>query len=204
MKRRILPILLVITPLAAATASPAATVTVTSPNGGETWTAGSTHDITWSHTGGSALKVQIILRHSGAVDGCKVRISGTGTALQDESDGAFTISMALPIAARKLLSVAVSRPDLIVFKYLPKQLPAGVTEDKFWLKVFNIGTVRPASTACACSSWASRRASRFTAFSPPSAEGEVEKPVVPTFFAECRSKRAGQAEKVLSGVLPTD
>ena len=28
-----------------------ATVTVTSPNGGESWAAGSTHDITWTQTG---------------------------------------------------------------------------------------------------------------------------------------------------------
>ncbi len=47
----------------------AQSVTVTSPNGGETWWLGSPHAITWNFQNAGALKVSLILRNSGGVVG---------------------------------------------------------------------------------------------------------------------------------------
>jgi len=61
MKRTLLSIslaALLLAPLAAQT------VTVTSPNGGETWVKGTPHDITWTFTNAGSVKVDIILRRS--------------------------------------------------------------------------------------------------------------------------------------------
>lgn len=55
---------------AAVAASLAAqTVTVTSPNGGETWFLGNPHAITWSFQNAGAVKVSLILRNGGGVVG---------------------------------------------------------------------------------------------------------------------------------------
>jgi len=44
------------------TVTPAPTITLTSPNGGESWAAGSTQSITWTYTGnpGTTLKIELI------------------------------------------------------------------------------------------------------------------------------------------------
>ena len=55
--------------LALAAPLAAQTVTVTSPNGGEEWTLGSSRSITWSFTNAGSTKVTIVLRHSGGVVG---------------------------------------------------------------------------------------------------------------------------------------
>jgi len=41
------------------------TFTVTSPNGGETWLVGSTHDVTWTHVGSNSANVDIYLTTDG-------------------------------------------------------------------------------------------------------------------------------------------
>jgi len=93
-----------------------ASVTVTSPNGGETWTAGSTHPITWTASGLTNVKVEYTLNGgstwsvaassvsasagsfswvvpSTTTSTAKVRVSdAAGSGVTDTSDGAFTIS----------------------------------------------------------------------------------------------------------------
>ncbi len=97
------------------TTSPTPTLTVTSPNGGENWTAGSTHTISWSGTGTVG---NVIIQYSSnngtswstvvsstANDGayswivpqvsssqCLVRISETDGSPSDTSNSVFTIS----------------------------------------------------------------------------------------------------------------
>jgi hypothetical protein len=44
-----------------ATVSTPASITVTSPNSGETWQRGTTHTVTWSYTGSPGTKVKIVL-----------------------------------------------------------------------------------------------------------------------------------------------
>ncbi len=61
----------------------AQTVTVTSPNGGEIWAAGSAHAITWNFTNPGSAVVNIILRNGGG----KVGPIKTGVAL---SKGTYT------------------------------------------------------------------------------------------------------------------
>ncbi|NOZ56862.1 MAG: hypothetical protein GXO73_08770, partial [Calditrichaeota bacterium] len=94
-----------------------ATLTVTSPNGGENWEAGSTHDITWT-SGGTSGNVKIEYSSDGgsswttvvsstADDGtytwtvpndpsdqCLVRITDTDGYPSDQSDAVFRISPA--------------------------------------------------------------------------------------------------------------
>ncbi len=93
-------------------------LTITSPNGGETWTEQSTHDITWDYSGdvgdnvslhysldGGTTWTQIVA--STANDGsqawtlpdltvseqaCKIKVASTSTSYFDESDGSFTIT----------------------------------------------------------------------------------------------------------------
>ncbi len=63
---------------------PTATITVTSPNGGETWKRGTTRTITWSYTGSPGSTVKIVLLKGGAVVGTirsstTIGTSGTGS-----------------------------------------------------------------------------------------------------------------------------
>jgi hypothetical protein len=91
-------------------------VTITSPNGGENWQVGSTHNITWTSSGVTNVKIEYtadngttwttIISTFPASGGsyswtvpstpstlCKVRISDSGNAtITDMSDNAFTIS----------------------------------------------------------------------------------------------------------------
>jgi len=103
----------------AATATPAATVTVLSPNGGEDWPAGSVQSITWStsgtvgdvrieystDSGGFWSEVVAATANDGAYDWtvpdnpsdhCLVRIYETDGDPLDVSDGEFTLSPPLP------------------------------------------------------------------------------------------------------------
>jgi hypothetical protein len=96
------------------TTSPTPTITVTSPNGGESWNAGSTHTITWSGTGSVGnVKIEYstndgsswsTITSSTANDGsyswtvpgvsssqCLVRISEIDGSPSDTSDSVFTI-----------------------------------------------------------------------------------------------------------------
>jgi hypothetical protein len=110
----------------------AQSITVTSPAGGETWMAGSTHAITWTTTGQPNATVSIILRQNGALVGdiavgvataagsfpwtvgtyqggqatpgvgYQIRVRASAAVL-DDSTGSFTIS-AQPTASLQLLS----------------------------------------------------------------------------------------------------
>jgi len=96
--------------------APAATITLTSPNGGENWTVGSTHNITWSQTGVTNVKLeytsnngtswnQIVASTSASTGSysweipnsvsniCKVKVTSTiNSLISDESNAQFTIS----------------------------------------------------------------------------------------------------------------
>jgi 5-hydroxyisourate hydrolase-like protein (transthyretin family) len=62
------------------TVAPAPTLTLTSPNGGETWAAGSTQSITWTYTGnpGATVKVELIKAGGTPVTLAKSTTAGTG------------------------------------------------------------------------------------------------------------------------------
>jgi len=106
-----------------------ATITVVSPNGGETWARGSTHNILWTHTKDPGLNIQIELLLAGVVDEVivasipigpygggtyswtidagkapskfyTVRISSTTTPCTDDSNKEFTITGAAPPEAK--------------------------------------------------------------------------------------------------------
>jgi len=96
---------------------PTATITVISPNGGESWARGTTHLITWTWTGSPGANVKIELLRAGAVVGTmtasmplstgsyswpiwsgrapgtdyKVRITSTTTGISDTSNNNFNI-----------------------------------------------------------------------------------------------------------------
>lgn len=93
----------------------AASVTVTSPNGGESWAGGSAHSITWTSSGVTNVKLEYTLNggtswttitsstaasagsFSWTVPGsastnAKVRVTDTGSTASDVSNAAFTIT----------------------------------------------------------------------------------------------------------------
>ena len=90
-------------------------ITVLSPNGGEKWLAGSSHNITWSSSGAIVnVKIEYTIDNgaswnqltasitnngtygwlipSGLSNQCKVRVSDVGSSASDVSNGAFTIA----------------------------------------------------------------------------------------------------------------
>ena len=63
---------------------PPPTITVTSPNGGETWQRGTSHTVTWSYTGSPGSTVKIVLLKAGAevgtiISSTSIGSSGTGS-----------------------------------------------------------------------------------------------------------------------------
>jgi endonuclease/exonuclease/phosphatase family metal-dependent hydrolase len=95
------------------------TVTVTSPNGGESWVGGSSHAITWTSSNVANVKLDYSLDGgstwtaitsstaastgsftwtvpSTASTNAKVRVTDTGSAASDVSNAAFTITTATP------------------------------------------------------------------------------------------------------------
>ena len=110
-------------------------ITVSSPNGGETWTAGTTHDITWETSGVIArVKIRLSLDHGDswsdviaatANDGlftwtvpntpspaCLVRVSDANDAqVSDTSDNPFYILIGIDLAAerREIKSFSIVR-----------------------------------------------------------------------------------------------
>ncbi|SOD03334.1 Metal-dependent hydrolase, endonuclease/exonuclease/phosphatase family [bacterium JGI 053] len=96
----------------------AGSVTVTSPNGGESWVGGSAHAITWTSSGVANVKLEYtldgttwttIVASTGAAAGsyawtvpnsatttAKVRVTDTGSAATDASNAAFTITASSP------------------------------------------------------------------------------------------------------------
>lgn len=96
----------------------AASVAVTSPNGGESWVGGTVHNVTWTSSGVTNVKLEYTLDGTtwstivastaasagsyawtvpnSATTGAKVRVTDTGSAATDASDAAFTITAATP------------------------------------------------------------------------------------------------------------
>ncbi|HVG44858.1 MAG TPA: endonuclease/exonuclease/phosphatase family protein, partial [Longimicrobium sp.] len=96
----------------------AASVTVTSPNGGESWAGGSAHAVTWTSSGVTSVKLEYTLDGTtwstivastaasagsyawtvpnSATTAAKVRVTDTGSAATDASNAAFTITTATP------------------------------------------------------------------------------------------------------------
>jgi subtilisin family serine protease/predicted secreted protein len=56
-----------------------ATITVTSPNGGESWAPGSSHDITWTYTGGPGAEVAIELLKGGVLNSTIAAATSSGS-----------------------------------------------------------------------------------------------------------------------------
>ncbi|HKP75091.1 MAG TPA: lamin tail domain-containing protein [Longimicrobiaceae bacterium] len=100
-------------------ASGAASVTVTSPNGGESWAGGSVHNVTWTSSGVTNVKLEYTLdggstwstivastaasagSYAWTVPGsastnAKVRITDTASSASDVSNAAFTITGGTP------------------------------------------------------------------------------------------------------------
>ncbi|HLF13318.1 MAG TPA: T9SS type A sorting domain-containing protein [Bacteroidota bacterium] len=109
---------------------PGGTVTVTSPNGGQYWVPGSTHDITWGSVGVANVAIEystnlgttwnfIATQPSTGTypwlipntpsNQCLVRISAVSdSTINDVGDGAFTIPVPPPPAIRRLVSLTVA------------------------------------------------------------------------------------------------
>jgi PKD repeat protein len=68
----------------AGTATP--TITVTSPNGGETWQRGNSHTVTWSYTGSPGSFVKIVLLKAGA----EVETINPSTSIGNSGTGSYT------------------------------------------------------------------------------------------------------------------
>ena len=70
------------------------TITVTSPNGGETWTAGSTKDITWKYEGNPGTTVEIQLFRGATLD----RTIKGSTSVGSAGTGSFSWPMPAGLA----------------------------------------------------------------------------------------------------------
>ena len=115
--------------------TPAGSITVTSPNGGESWVSGSTHAITWTSSGSVGSTVKIEMLKAGAViqtmseanDGSypgwvipsgtaagtdyRIRItSATNAAITDTGNANFSITSATP-APSPAGSITVTSPN---------------------------------------------------------------------------------------------
>jgi endonuclease/exonuclease/phosphatase family metal-dependent hydrolase len=100
-------------------AAPAASVTVTAPNGGESWAGGSVRNVTWTSTGVANVRLEYSLdggatwstivastaasagSYAWTVPGtastnARVRVSDTASSASDVSNAAFTITAAAP------------------------------------------------------------------------------------------------------------
>ncbi|HVE87065.1 MAG TPA: lamin tail domain-containing protein [Myxococcales bacterium] len=111
----------------------AASVTVTSPNGGESWTSGTSHSITWTSSGLTNVKIEYTLDGStwttaassvaasggswswtvpsATTSSARVRVSdAAGGGATDTSDGAFTISPPATSAAVFLNEICANEP----------------------------------------------------------------------------------------------
>jgi 5-hydroxyisourate hydrolase-like protein (transthyretin family) len=82
------------------------TITVTSPNGGEIWQAGTTHSITWSYNGNTGTKVKIQLYKGGKLSSTLA----SSTAIGDNGQGsyAWTISSSLGLSSTYSIKISSS------------------------------------------------------------------------------------------------
>ena len=108
-------------------------VTVTSPNGGESWSSGSTRAITWTSSGLANVKIEYTLNGTSwtvaassvaasagtfswtvpttSTTTARVRVSdAAGSGVTDTSDGAFTITQTVPVAAVFINEVLANEP----------------------------------------------------------------------------------------------
>jgi endonuclease/exonuclease/phosphatase family metal-dependent hydrolase len=96
----------------------AASVAVTSPNGGESWVGGTVHNVTWTSSGVASVKLEYTLDGTtwstivastaasagsyawtvpnSATTAAKVRVTDTASPATDASDAAFTITASTP------------------------------------------------------------------------------------------------------------
>jgi hypothetical protein len=151
------------------TTSPTPTITVTSPNGGESWNAGSTHTITWTSTGAMGnVKIQYstnngsswsTITSSTANDGsyswtlpgvsssqCLVRISETDGTPSDTSNSVFTIKSGGGGSAE----ISLDRTRLNF-----GATTSGSSSDSQTFSIENIGTDTMNWTAASDASWLS-------------------------------------------------
>ncbi len=126
------PILIAL--LSAPLAAYGATVTVTSPNGGESWAMNSQHNITWTQTGAAGKTVRVVLRQGqnfigniatniqatagtipwtvGALENGSapagsnyiIRVRNDDGTISDDSNAGFTVAPAAPAATLQLLA----------------------------------------------------------------------------------------------------
>jgi hypothetical protein len=94
------------------TNNPAPTITVTSPNGGESWKRGTTHTVSWSYMGDPGATVKIVLIKAGA----EVGTIASGVSIGTSGLGSYT----WPIASSgmtgsdfKVKVVSISQPTVI-------------------------------------------------------------------------------------------
>jgi ribosomal protein S28E/S33 len=88
------------------------TITITSPNGGETWQRGTTHTVTWDYTGDPGSTVKILRLQSGVQVGTITASTSTGNG----GKGSYTWSI-LPIGSIgndcKVFIQSISKPTII-------------------------------------------------------------------------------------------
>ena len=81
-----LVLLTMIVPVVVSAASISSSITVTSPNGGETWQRGSAHTVTWDYSGSPGSTVKIVLLKAGV----EVGTISAGTSLGSSGKGSYT------------------------------------------------------------------------------------------------------------------
>jgi len=102
------------------------TLDVTAPDGGESWTRGSQHDITWTYTENPGGKVKIQLLKAGAV----VRTITSGASIGAKGQGSFswTVPVDLALASTYRIKImhtasAIARPPAMAISASSKRLP---------------------------------------------------------------------------------
>jgi hypothetical protein len=85
-------------------APPAPTITVTGPNGGESWQAGTVHTITWTYFGSIGTNVKIQLYKGGNLSSTIV----SSTAIGSGGSGSYTWTLASTLTSSSTCAVKVS------------------------------------------------------------------------------------------------
>jgi len=130
-------------------------ITVTSPNGGETWQNGTSKTVTWTYTGNPGTMVKIELLRAGALVGTMTSSTSIGTG----GNGSFTWNIGSSITPGSYYKVRVtstttssysdtSNNDFTISTPSPtvafpnggEILPAGSTQTIRWSYTGNVGT----------------------------------------------------------------
>ena len=94
------------------TSATSPTITVISPNGGETWNRGTTKTITWSYTGSPGLTVKIVLLKAGAEVGTIIPSTSSGSG----GTGSYTWPIASSGTTGSDFTVSVQSTSLSTVK----------------------------------------------------------------------------------------